>query len=246
MWGREQRASASPMMARMMWQAVFEIDVRGVLDSVRTPTLVLGRRGDRIAPFESAAELAAANTERRAAGVTAGRALRDRPGRAASAGRAGIRWPASGCDACRAGAEHRPVHRHRRLDGTACRPGRRALASTARRSRPAGRQGAVEVRRPAGQAHRRRGLRVVRRPDEGRPLRPGPGARAGHPRHPDPRRRAHRRVREARRRVERHGRARRCPDRRDGGRGRGADQPHGARPLRRAPASSSKTWGCTV
>ena len=59
MFGREQRASASPMMARMMWQAVFDIDVRGVLDSVRTPTLVLGRRGDRIAPFESAAELAA-------------------------------------------------------------------------------------------------------------------------------------------------------------------------------------------
>jgi class 3 adenylate cyclase len=47
------------MMARLMWQAVAEIDVRGVLDSVRTPTLVMGRRGDRIAPFESAAELAA-------------------------------------------------------------------------------------------------------------------------------------------------------------------------------------------
>lgn len=59
MWGREQRASASPMMARLMWQAVAEIDVRGVLGSVRTPTLVMGRRGDRIAPFESAAELAA-------------------------------------------------------------------------------------------------------------------------------------------------------------------------------------------
>jgi hypothetical protein len=42
MWGREQRASASPMMARLMWQAVAEIDVRGVLDSVRTPTLVMG------------------------------------------------------------------------------------------------------------------------------------------------------------------------------------------------------------
>ena len=45
MWGREQRASASPMMARLMWQAVFDIDVRGVLGSVRTPTLVLGRGG---------------------------------------------------------------------------------------------------------------------------------------------------------------------------------------------------------
>ena len=59
MWGREQRVSASPMMARMMWQAVAEIDVRAVLASVRTPTLVLARKGDRIAPFEGAVELAA-------------------------------------------------------------------------------------------------------------------------------------------------------------------------------------------
>ena len=58
MWGREQRASASPMMARLMWQAVFEIDVRAVLGSVRTPTLVLARKGDRIAQFEGAVELA--------------------------------------------------------------------------------------------------------------------------------------------------------------------------------------------
>lgn len=58
MWGKEQRASASPLMARLMWQAVAEIDVRGVLGSVRTPTLVLTRRGDRIAAFEGAVELA--------------------------------------------------------------------------------------------------------------------------------------------------------------------------------------------
>ncbi len=58
MWGKEQRASASPLMARLMWQAVAEIDVRAVLGSVRTPTLVLTRRGDRIAPFEGAVELA--------------------------------------------------------------------------------------------------------------------------------------------------------------------------------------------
>ncbi len=31
MFGREQRASASPMMARMLWEAVLEIDVRDVL-----------------------------------------------------------------------------------------------------------------------------------------------------------------------------------------------------------------------
>ena len=59
MFGREQRASASPMMAHMLWDAVFEIDVRDVLATVRTPTLVTARRGDRIAPFESAAALAA-------------------------------------------------------------------------------------------------------------------------------------------------------------------------------------------
>ncbi len=59
MFGREQRACASPMMARLMWQAVAEIDVRGVLEGVLTPTMVLARRGDRIAPFEAAEELVA-------------------------------------------------------------------------------------------------------------------------------------------------------------------------------------------
>ena len=121
MWGREQRASASPMMARMMWQAVFDIDVRGVLDSVRTPTLVLGRRGDRIAPFESAAELAARIPNAELRELPPGehyaidlvellpRAVLEFVGQQADA------------DARRAGAEHGPVHRHRRLDGTACR-----------------------------------------------------------------------------------------------------------------------------
>ncbi len=59
MFGKEQRACASPMMAKLMWQAVRDIDVRGVLESVRTPTMVLARRGDRIARFEAAQELAA-------------------------------------------------------------------------------------------------------------------------------------------------------------------------------------------
>ena len=60
MFGKEQRAGASPMMARMLWQAVAETDVRAVLGGVRTPTLVMGRRGDRIASFEATAALAAA------------------------------------------------------------------------------------------------------------------------------------------------------------------------------------------
>ena len=58
MYGRIQRASASPMMARMLWDAVSEIDVRPVLGAIRTPTLVLGRRGDIIAPPDAASALA--------------------------------------------------------------------------------------------------------------------------------------------------------------------------------------------
>jgi pimeloyl-ACP methyl ester carboxylesterase/class 3 adenylate cyclase len=60
MYGRIQRASASPMMARMLWEAVAEIDVRPVLQTIRTPTLVLGRRGDVVAPPDAASALAAA------------------------------------------------------------------------------------------------------------------------------------------------------------------------------------------
>jgi class 3 adenylate cyclase len=60
MYGRIQRSSASPMMARMLWDAVAEIDVRPVLQAIRTPTLVLGRRGDVVAPLEAARALAAA------------------------------------------------------------------------------------------------------------------------------------------------------------------------------------------
>jgi class 3 adenylate cyclase len=60
MYGRMQRAMASPMMALMLWRAVAEIDVRPVLQTVRTPTLVLSRRGDEVAPVEGATALAAA------------------------------------------------------------------------------------------------------------------------------------------------------------------------------------------
>jgi class 3 adenylate cyclase len=47
-------------MALMLWQALSNIDVRPLLNAVRTPTLVLGRRGDEIAPVEAAAAMAAA------------------------------------------------------------------------------------------------------------------------------------------------------------------------------------------
>lgn len=60
LYGRYQRVSASPTMAAWLWQALLEIDVRGILGSIRPPTLVLARPDDRVAPFEGARALAAA------------------------------------------------------------------------------------------------------------------------------------------------------------------------------------------
>jgi pimeloyl-ACP methyl ester carboxylesterase/class 3 adenylate cyclase len=60
LYGRYQRTSASPTMAAWLWQALLEIDVRGILGSIRTPTLVLARPNDRVAPPEGAKALAAA------------------------------------------------------------------------------------------------------------------------------------------------------------------------------------------
>jgi class 3 adenylate cyclase/pimeloyl-ACP methyl ester carboxylesterase len=59
MFGKLQRAMVSPAMAKLWWKAFMEIDVRGVLASVRAPTLVLARPGDRLVPIEAAAALAA-------------------------------------------------------------------------------------------------------------------------------------------------------------------------------------------
>jgi class 3 adenylate cyclase/pimeloyl-ACP methyl ester carboxylesterase len=59
-WGRSQRSGASPTMAKLVWQALMELDVREVLPSVETPTLVLHRRGDRVAPIEAAEAMVAA------------------------------------------------------------------------------------------------------------------------------------------------------------------------------------------
>jgi pimeloyl-ACP methyl ester carboxylesterase len=60
LYGRYQRISASPTMAAWLWEALLEIDVRGILGSIRAPTLVLARANDRIAPLEGARALAAA------------------------------------------------------------------------------------------------------------------------------------------------------------------------------------------
>jgi pimeloyl-ACP methyl ester carboxylesterase len=58
--GNIQRLCASPMMAQMLWRALMDIDVRAVLDLVRTPTLVLTRSGDEVAPIDGARAMAAA------------------------------------------------------------------------------------------------------------------------------------------------------------------------------------------
>jgi pimeloyl-ACP methyl ester carboxylesterase len=53
-WGRFQRASASPAMARAVVASLFEIDVRDILPTIRVPTLILHRTRDLIAPVEGA------------------------------------------------------------------------------------------------------------------------------------------------------------------------------------------------
>ena len=53
-WGRFQRAGASPAMARAVMAALYEIDVRPVLPTIRVPTLILHRTGDLVAPIEGA------------------------------------------------------------------------------------------------------------------------------------------------------------------------------------------------
>jgi class 3 adenylate cyclase len=49
-WARCERLSASPAALKSYWKAIVSRDIRSVLSSVRVPTLVLHRRGDRYAP----------------------------------------------------------------------------------------------------------------------------------------------------------------------------------------------------
>lgn len=60
LFGRAQRSSASPTMAKLLFQSLGEIDVRDVLASVDAPTLVLHRRSDAVVPFEAARSMAEA------------------------------------------------------------------------------------------------------------------------------------------------------------------------------------------
>jgi class 3 adenylate cyclase/pimeloyl-ACP methyl ester carboxylesterase len=60
LFGRYERASASPAMAAMVMKAATEIDVRKILHTVTTNTLVLARPGDQVVAFEASEALAAA------------------------------------------------------------------------------------------------------------------------------------------------------------------------------------------
>jgi class 3 adenylate cyclase/pimeloyl-ACP methyl ester carboxylesterase len=58
-FGKIQRSMHTPTMAQLAWQALMNVDIRGVLQDIRTPTLVLARSDDQLAPPDAAAALAA-------------------------------------------------------------------------------------------------------------------------------------------------------------------------------------------
>lgn len=50
-WGRLQRSSVSPAMARMLFASYADLDARSLLPSIQVPTLVLHRRDDVVVPI---------------------------------------------------------------------------------------------------------------------------------------------------------------------------------------------------
>lgn len=58
-WARYERATTSPAMARRMIDLFMQTDLRGVLPSVRVPTLVLHQTDNRLVPVELGREVAA-------------------------------------------------------------------------------------------------------------------------------------------------------------------------------------------
>jgi class 3 adenylate cyclase/pimeloyl-ACP methyl ester carboxylesterase len=58
-WGRLQRSSVSPGMARKLMEMTAQTNLRAVLPSIRVPTLVLHVTGDRVVPVEAGREVAA-------------------------------------------------------------------------------------------------------------------------------------------------------------------------------------------
>jgi DNA-binding CsgD family transcriptional regulator len=59
-FARYQRAAASPEIAAALLELVYRNDVRGELEQISVPTLVVHRRGDRAIPYHLGRELAAA------------------------------------------------------------------------------------------------------------------------------------------------------------------------------------------
>ncbi len=59
-YGRAQRQGCSPTMTLMLLRALVASDVGGVVGSVHTPSLILAREGDEVAPIAAARALAAA------------------------------------------------------------------------------------------------------------------------------------------------------------------------------------------
>jgi class 3 adenylate cyclase len=57
-WGRMQRASVSPGMARRLMDMLAETDLTAVLPTIRVPTLVIHQSGDRYIPVEIGRQVA--------------------------------------------------------------------------------------------------------------------------------------------------------------------------------------------
>ena len=57
-WGRMQRSAVSPGMARKLMEMSAQTNLRAILPTIRVPTLVLHRRGDRVVPVECGREVA--------------------------------------------------------------------------------------------------------------------------------------------------------------------------------------------
>ena len=138
-WNEMLVHGASPAAAEAWLRMVRETDIRAVLPAVDVPTLVMHRADDRILPVEQRPRAGPRDPRRplrRApgddhlpwAGATEGQDILDEVesflGRAPAAARA------------RAGAGHRDVHRHRRLDAQGRRAGRPPLARPGGQPRP--------------------------------------------------------------------------------------------------------------
>ena len=59
-WGRYQRLSASPKMAKEVAEVAAAVDIREVLPAIKVPTLILHREGDSLRPVEGARQMAEA------------------------------------------------------------------------------------------------------------------------------------------------------------------------------------------